>query len=53
MSPLCYLILQHNGELQSETVQVIYAARPGVWGVSATPTASAALFVVMVGVMAL
>ena len=27
--------------------------RPGVWGVSAIPTASVALFVAMVGVMAL
>ena len=50
MSPLYDLILQRKGELHTETVQVADAAQ--AWRVSAIPTASVALSVGMLGVMA-
>ena len=50
MSPFYDLILQRKEELQTETVQVADAAQ--AWRVSAIPTASTALFVAMLAVMA-
>ncbi len=47
MSSVYDPILQRKGELQTETVQVVDAARPGAWRVIAIPTASVALCVVM------
>ena len=53
MSPLYDLILQRKGELHTETVQVADAARAWRLGRKRFPTASVALSVGMLDVMAL
>lgn len=53
MAPLYDLILQRKGKLHTKPCRWWMPPRPGAWGVSAIPTASAALCVAMLGVMAL